>query len=63
MHMSLYAVQNPQSVLITWNWNTYFTYLSYKGLEQSDGFKALFPKGSDAFYIDKQYMNDGLFNL
>lgn len=62
-NIPMYAVQSPQSVPISWNWNTYFTYLRYQGLEQSEGFKALFPEGSDAFYIYKQYMNDGHFNL
>jgi hypothetical protein len=62
-NMPMYAVANPQSVPITWNWNTYFTYLSYQGMEQSEGFKALFPAGSNALYIYNQYMAIGHNNL
>jgi len=62
-NMPMYAVQNPQSVPITWNWNTYFTYLSYQGLEENEGFKALFPPGSNALYIYTQYMAIGHYNL
>lgn len=50
---------NPQP----WDWNTYFRYLSYQGLEESDGFKALFPIGSGARFVYNQYIANGHANL
>lgn len=42
-----------------WNWDTYFKYLSYRGLEESPGFKALFPQNSNALHNYNQYLAIG----
>jgi hypothetical protein len=39
-------LQNPNSQI--WNWNTYFQYLSYVGLQGTLGFNAQLPPNSDA---------------
>ncbi len=46
-----------------WNWDTYFKYLSYAGLEESAGFQAMFPNNSNALFIYNQYISIGHANL
>ena len=61
---SLPIYQNqPQSNPMQWNWDTYFKYLSYRGLEESRGFKAMFPPDSDVLYVYNQYIANGHGNL
>ena len=46
---------NPQP----WNWNTYFTYLSYVGLQGTVGFNTQFPPISDALNKFTLYITYG----
>ena len=61
--LDIFQVQNPQSNPLPWNWDTYFKYLSYRGLEESSGFIALFPPNSNAQFIYNQYIAIGHANL
>ena len=53
----------PQSNPLQWNWDTYFRFLSYRGLEESEGFKAMFPTNSDPLYVYNQYIAIAHANL
>ena len=48
---------NPNSQI--WNWNTYFQYLSYIGLQGTIGFNAEFPPNSDALNKFTLYITYG----
>ena len=62
-NLPIYQTQNPQSNPMVWNWDTYFQYLSYRGLEESVCFIALFSAGSDALFVYNQYISIGHANL
>lgn len=61
--LGISSSQNSPSTILTWNWDTYCTYLSYRGLEESTGFQTLFPDPSDALFIYRQYIQIGHINL
>ena len=58
---------NPPSISdiqISWNWNDYFTHLSYNGLQNCSEYPTIYPIGSYADFIRKQYIDAGnvIFN-
>jgi hypothetical protein len=44
------------NVITPWNWDTYFTYISYVGLQGTVGFNTQFPPNSDALNKFKLYI-------
>jgi hypothetical protein len=51
--------QNIPNNPLLWNWNTYFEYLSYTGLQGTTGFNTKFPPNSDALYNFNLYIAYG----
>ena len=49
-------ITNP-SITNSWNWNDYFYHMSLNGLQESQGFLADFPIGSDKRELYNQYYN------
>ncbi|WP_396178915.1 hypothetical protein [Flavobacterium sp.] len=51
---------NPPSAsatILPWNWNDFFKYFSYTGLQSSSAFPTIFPPNSDANYLRVSYIN------
>lgn len=61
--IDIYQIQNPQSNPSPWNWNNYFEYLSYEGLQESQGFQSAFPNNSNIKFVFNQYVAIGHANL
>ena len=54
---------HASSIQMQWNWNDYFTYLSYQGLETTNQYPVIFPPYSNIDYIRFRYISAGsLFN-
>jgi hypothetical protein len=51
--------QNPPHNPMIWNWDTYFRYLSYIGLDGTVGFKTQFPPGSNVLNNFNLYITYG----
>jgi hypothetical protein len=45
---------NPKNTIL-WNWNSYFYYLSLKGLQDTEAFKISFPANTDKFELLLEY--------
>jgi hypothetical protein len=45
---------NPKNTIL-WNWNSYFYYLSLKGLQDTEAFKISFPANTDQFELLLEY--------
>ena len=60
----IYSPYGPSSTIVSWNWQNYFTYLCYIGLQTTTEFHILFPIPSSEYRFYSNYIARGdlIFN-